>query len=191
MSTTVRPMREPHGRGGVPLVPRPPSLSTAHAIESAEVSHGAASHPGRADRRACGSAPVPARQPVDRARRDDQSDRDGRLLGVVHPAADHPVQPSRRPGRREHRGRRPGLHEVPVQQPARRALLAPDPALRRVLLARGRMAQVHRPRVGRRRGRHGHPRLLAERGGDPRRGPPRDHVRVVSRLHPVPDRQWR
>ena len=49
-----------------------------------------------------------------------------------------PVQPARRPGRREHRGRRPDLHAVPVQQPARRAVLAPDPPLRRVRLARGR-----------------------------------------------------
>ena len=171
------------------LVARPPSLSTAHATESAEVSHGAASHPGRAGRRACGSAPVPARQPVDRARGDDQPDRDDRLLGVVHPAADHPVQPPGRAGRREHRGRRPCLHAVPVQQPARRAVLAPDPALRGLPVARGGLAQGPGPGVGRRRGRDRHPRLLAERGRDPGRGPAVDHLRVVSHLPPVPDRQ--
>ena len=42
------------------------------------------------------------------------------------------------------RDRGPGLRAVPVQQLARRHLLAPDPALPRLRVARGRLAQAHR-----------------------------------------------
>ena len=65
-------------------------------------------------------------------------------------------------------------------------VLAADPAVRRLLVARGRLAQVHRRRLARRRRRAR--RLLEERRGDPGgAGRPADHLRVVSRLpqHPA------
>ena len=59
----------------------------------------------------------------------------------------------------------PGVHAVPVRQLAGRPVLAADPPVRRLHLARGRLPQVQRQRLdGRRRGAAG---LLAAR----RRGP--------------------
>ena len=72
----------------------------------------------------------------------------------------------KRAGRRRRRGRGPGIRPVPVRQPAGRPVLAADPAVPRLRVARRRLAQVHRPGLDRRR--CGAARLLGARGGHPR-----------------------
>ena len=53
-----------------------------------------------------------------------RSDRDGRLLGLVHRPARRPLRDAQGAGRRDHRDRGPGVHAVPVRQLAGRPVLA-------------------------------------------------------------------
>ena len=79
----------------------------------------------------------------------------------------------------------PALHALPVLEHPGRPVLAADPAVPRVRLARGRVAQADRWWLDRRR-RLGPGRLLDQRGQRPRAGSPADHLRVVPRLHQRP-----
>ncbi len=126
-----------------------------------------------------------------RGRVDHQPGRDGRLLALVHRPARDPVPAAQGAGWRDHRDRGSGFHPLPVRQLAGRPVLAADPPVPRLLVARGGLAQVHRSRVGRRGRRHGAGRLLGAGCGDPRRRPTADLLRLVPRLHPDAPRQWR
>ena len=66
----------------------------------------------------------------------------GRVLGLVHRPAHRPVRDAQGAGRRDGRDRGSGVHPLPVRQLAGRAVLAADPPVRRVHLARGRLAQA-------------------------------------------------
>ena len=84
---------------------------------------------------------------------DPPPDLDGRLLDLLHRAASGAVRGSKKPRKQGDRDRGPGIHAVPLRQLTCRAVLAADPPLRRLRLARGRVAQVHRPGMDARRGR--------------------------------------
>ena len=85
-------------------------------------------------------------------------------------------------GREEVQVEGPGLHPLPVLEHAGRAVLAADPAVPRLLVARGGWHKIDRRRLDRRR--RGAAGLLDRARSTSRRpGPAADLLRVVPRLH--------